>query len=306
MLMTFDTRESWLLNRRNYVGSSDAGVLWGPSACYASQSPYAMYCEKAFGQPWEPSKSELRRLRKGQLLEPYIREIAADELGVDLHVDPPHSLRVRGVAAASLDSWYPTGNFRDDRAEIVPVELKHVGPHNAHEWDNDAVPLKYQAQVGHQLMVLDAPYGYVCGLCDDELFVRRVERDMEWEAMHAERCAEFMARVRGELPAPEVDGSPATTEAIKSRWRREKGPRVEVGEWLDESAAKLEELKATAKQTKEQIDALENYLRDTIGEAEGCISPSGVEFTWITQERKEYTVAASSSRVLRRSKRKGK
>lgn len=295
MLFTFDTRENWLAARRATIGSSDAAVLWGRACCYASQSLYSLYTDKAHGVPWVPTKSELRRLKKGQLLEPYIREIAAEELGVELHADPPHSLRRSGLLSASLDSWYC------DDEDCVPVELKLSGEHNAREWSDDGLPLRFECQVLHQMIVIDAPYGYVCGLCDDELFVRRVERQPEIEAEHLRRCADFWRHVETKT-APEIDGSEATTDAIKSRWRREKGPRVEVGDWLDESAVKLEGLKAAAKETKEQIDAIENRIRDAIGDAEGCMSPSGVEFTWKTQERKEYVVAASSSRVLRRSK----
>lgn len=299
MLLTFNSREDWLAARRQYVGSSDAACLW--QCGYASQSMYSMYCDKAFGQAWEPSKSELRRLRKGQLLEPYIREIAAEELGVELQVDPPHSFRVRGACAASLDSWFSAGPMLND----VPVELKHIGPHNASEWDGDGLPLKFMVQVCHQMMVLDAPYGYVCGLCDDELFVRRVDRDMGWETLHSRLCHDFMLRVVNEQ-APEIDGSNATTEAVKARWKREKGPRVEVGDWLDATTRQLERLEARAKWLDERINARKNAIKEAIGEAEGCMSPSGVEWTWRTQERKEYTVAASSSRVLRRSgKRKG-
>lgn len=303
MLFTYETREEWLAARLQSIGSSDAACLW--RCGYASQSLYSLYCDKAFGQSWQPSKSELRRLKKGQLLEPYIRDIAAEELGVELRTDPPHSLRRSGLLSASLDAWYgDITNFATE-TDIIPVELKFVGDHNAHEWADGNLPLKYECQVLHQMIVIDAPYGYVCGLCDDELFVRRVERQPEIEAEHLRRCAEFWRHVETKTP-PEIDGSEATTDAIKSRWRREKGPRVEVGDWLDESAVNLEGLKAAAKETKEQIDAIENRIRDAIGDAEGCMSPSGVEFTWKTQERKEYVVAASSSRVLRRSKgRKG-
>lgn len=301
MLLTFNSREEWLLARRQYIGSSDAGVLWGRDACYASQSPYSLYCQKVDGQEPQWSKSELRRLRKGQLLEPYIREICAEELGVELHVDPPHSFRtpLTGIVAASLDAWYEVN------CEIIPVELKHVGPHNANEWDGDGLPLKFQVQVSHQMMVLDAPYGYVCGLCDDELFVRRVERDLEWEALHSRLCHDFMLRAANQQP-PEIDGSDATTEAVKTRWKREKGPRVEVGDWLDKTTRQIERLESRAKWLDERIDARKNTIKEAIGEAEGCMSPGGCEWTWKTQERKEYVVAASSSRVLRRSgKRKG-
>ena len=291
MIEQHATREEWLAARRRYIGSSDAAVLWGCG--YASQSLFAMYCEKAFGQAWEPSKSELRRLRKGQLLEPHIREIAADELGVELHVDPSHSFHVRGVMAASVDAWHFCSGL------VIPVELKHVGPHNASEWEGDSSPLKYQCQLAHQVAVLDAPCGYLCGLCDDELFVRRIERDHEWEAAHLERCEEFMRRVREQRP-PAIDGSEATTEAIKSRWKRERGPRVDVGDWLDRETLKIDRLESRSKWLDERITAAKNAIKDAIGEAEGCISPSGVEWTWKTQERKEYTMAASSSRVLRR------
>ena len=297
-LETYSTREDWLQARRRSIGSSDSAVLWGCG--YASQSLYALWCDKLGLSSWQPSKAELRRLKKGQLLEPYIREIASEELGVELFTDPPNSMRVAGYLSASLDSYC----VADERH--IPVELKHVGPHNADEWNDDALPLKYEAQVRHQMLVVGAPYGYVCGLCDDELFVRRVERDAMFDAEHKRRCHAFWESVATKTP-PTIDGSEATTEAIKARWRRERGPRVEVGAELDEWTRTLGELTERIKADEQSAESLKNKIRDAIGDAEGCISPSGVEWTWKTQERKEYVVAASSARILRRvGKRKGK
>lgn len=303
MLMTFDTRGDWLIARCQSIGSSDAAVLWGVG--YSSQSLYALWADKCLGQSWVPSKSELRRLKKGQLLESYIREIAAEELGVELQTDPPHSLRRSGLLSASLDSWYgDVTNFATE-TDIIPCELKFVGDHNKHEWDGDKLPIKYEVQVLHQMIVIDAPYGYVCGLCDDELFVRRVERQPEIEAEHLRRCAEFWKHVETKTP-PEIDGSEATTDAIKSRWRRERTPPIEGPAEIDEWTREIERLDEAGKETKSQATALRNKLRDLIGDAEGVISPSGVEWRWTTVEKCEYTVAAGSSRQLKRVKgRKG-
>lgn len=303
MLKTYNTRDEWLAARRLSIGSSDSGVLWGPDCCYASQSPYQLWCDKALGVAWEPTKTELRRLRIGAAAEPIIREWAADELGQTLSIDPPNTIRVSEefpFMSASLDSFY------EGFDGLVVVELKHVGQHNKHEWDDDNCPLIYACQAAHQALVVGASRAIVCGACGDELFVRYIELDRDWAASHVAKCRDFWALVERK-EAPPVDASPATTDAIKARWRRERGPRVEVNSWLDDLAAALAANQEAYKELGAAIDGQKNKIMDAIGDAEGCISPSGVEFSWKWQERKEYVVAASSSRVLRRvGARKGK
>lgn len=296
---THPDRQSWLAARR--VGGSDAGMLW--SCGYSSQSIYAAWADRALGIPIQFAPADQKRLDLGVAMEPVIRRMFVAETGIEVQDDPPHTLWINDdypFMTASLDTKTMKGN------ELVSVEIKNVGRFMTHEWEDGGLPLMYQCQSCHQSIVMGASGGYVVGLlAGDELAVRWVEVDEQFAAMHVERCRDFWRHVETKTP-PEIDGSLATTDAIKNRWRREKGPRVEVGDWLDKTTRQLERLESRAKWIDERINARKNAIKDAIGEAEGCISPSGVEFTWITQERKEYTVAASSSRVLRRSKRKGK
>jgi predicted phage-related endonuclease len=295
-LVTYATREDWLVARRNSIGSSDSGVLWGPDCCYSSQSKYQLWCSKKLGLEVEWSKIDLRRLKAGQVMEPIIREWVADELGVTLLTDPPHSIRVSddvSCMSASLDSFY------DGFDGLVVVELKHVGPHNRHLWDDEQLPLIYAIQAAHQGIVTGATRAIVCGACGDDLFIRHVPLDAEFRASHIQACRDFWALVENNTP-PEVDASEATTEALKRRFKKEKRPRIEVGDWLDEVTRELAELDEQAKATTKEIDLRKNRIRESCGESEGVISPNGAEWTWKNQQRKEYVVAASESRVLRR------
>lgn len=295
MLLTCKDRDDWLDYRRRYIGSSDAAVLWGCG--YSSQSLYSLWCEKRHGLQWEPTKSEAIRLRRGQAMEPVIRELAAEELGVELSTDPPHSLRTLGILAASLDSHF--SDETHDGSPTIPVECKDVGRHNAHEWADGGYPLKYEPQLRHQMAVVEAPYGYLVGLCDDELVIRRIERDLTIEAEHKRRCEEFWDRVQSGNHPP-IDGSDATTGALRSLYRRERTPAKDGPAEIDEWTREIERLSEEIKEREKERESLRNRLRSEIGDAEGIVSPSGVEWRWTTVERKEHTVAASSSRQLKR------
>jgi hypothetical protein len=64
----------------------------------------------------------------------------------------------------------------------------------------------------------------------------------------------------------------------------------------------LDELVSVIKEAEDEKAALENLLKMEVGEAEYGRIPTGDGWTYRTQERKEYTVAASTFRVLRRTK----
>lgn len=300
---SYQNRDAWLAARRRSIGSSDAPVLYDLG--YASQSRYATWSEKVYGTTTDWSKSDLRRLRVGHAMEATLRELLAESLGVSVNIDPPHSFRVHKdlpFLTASLDC------FVVENGNEIPCELKNFGGHFAREFDDGACPLRVQVQLGHQLLVTDAPYGYVyCMVAGEPLDEPiRVMRDEAFDAVHLQLCQDFWRLVESKTP-PDIDGSEATTNAIKSRWKRERGPRVDVSDELDTLAADIDLFSADIKAAQEKVDEYKNRIREMIGDAEGCISPSGVEFTWKTQQRSGYVVAPSESRILRRvGARKGK
>jgi hypothetical protein len=69
-------------------------------------------------------------------------------------------------------------------------------------------------------------------------------------------------------------------------------------------AAELANWKDAVKATQERITERENSLKALIGDATYAVLPDGSRYSWKTQERKEYVVPASVTRVLRKEKAK--
>ena len=66
----------------------------------------------------------------------------------------------------------------------------------------------------------------------------------------------------------------------------------------------IEALDRIVKEAETRRTELQNKLKLAIGDNTFGELPSGGKFTWKTQDRKEHFVAASTSRVLRRTKAK--
>lgn len=295
---TYRNRDEWLAARRTAIGSSDAPVLWGVG--YASQSPYALWAAKVHGVTTEFDDATVKRMSIGTAMEPALRKLFERETGLTVRNDEPntiwHSAEHQHLAA-SLDSYTHLAT-----GEMVPVELKNIGAHNAFQWDNGDCPLAYQVQVAHQAIVVGAPGGYVFALIGgDDPQVRWIPLTTEFREAHLELCRVFWQCVQS-MDAPPVDSSPATGAALAKVFPRETAPLSEAGEWLDSVTAELTELDDKRKEIEAAIDLRRNRIKSEIGEATGLVSPNGVEWTWKHQERAGYYVEPSASRVLRRTR----
>ena len=280
--------------RRRFIGSSDAPVLWGKG--YASQSVYSLWRSKVFGDRWQPTAEEQRRLDVGNAMEPIIRDWASAELGVMIEKPTvPFDSRYMG---AHLD-----GCHYDEHREFVVDEFKHIGGwQQRQQWfdsEGDAVPDGYWIQVQHQLHVSGAEYGLLWGMYGDELLVRKIDRDEEFLRRHVEQCKAFWGYVERREPPP-VDGSQATTDAIVRAFPRPaKVEPVTLPADADEWTSSIKALDEQIKRLESTRDELKNKLRAAIGDHEAGRTLSGQLWTWKLQQRKSYTVAASESRVLK-------
>ena len=278
--------------RRRFIGSSDAPVLWGKG--YASQSLYSLWRSKVFGDRWQPTAEEQRRLDVGNAMEPIIRDWASAELGVTIYRCDPLQLDCMG---AHLDGYH------NEESTIVVDEFKHIGGwQQRSQWfdaDGDAVPDGYWIQVQHQLHVSGAEYGLLWGMYGDELLCRKIDRDEEFLRRHVEQCKAFWGYVERKEPPP-VDGSQATTDAIVRAFPRPaKVEPVTLPADADEWTSSIKALDESIKSLESTRDELKNKLRAAIGDHEAGRTLSGQLWTWKLQQRKSYTVAASESRVLK-------
>lgn len=181
------------------------------------------------------------------------------------------------------------------------MEAKTANFFATKDWD-EVPPLHYQVQLAHNTILADSRWGTLCCLIGGQNFVRHDMRIAPSVIDYLlEEEAKFWAFVTTDTPPP-LDASESVRKAIARLHPKDTGEVAELcseaGEWDDRLVRLKEELKHMNTEKKE----LENKLRFAIGDNTIGILPSGDEYSLRHQDRKEHVVAASSFRVLRRSK----
>lgn len=188
---------AWLLQRRDGVGASECAAILGMGK-WTGQTPYAVWLDKTGQVPLSTAVTEA--MEWGHLLEPVIRDKAAEKLGCDVVTVGGLESRDRPWQRASLDAVLITA---DDGP--IPLECKNTSVYAASEWAEDQCPDAAELQVQHQLAVTGAPYGYVAGLIGgNRHVVRRVDRDQELIDHIIEEEAEFWRHVLDRTAPPIV------------------------------------------------------------------------------------------------------
>ena len=287
------------MNRQHFVGASDAAAVMGMSPW---KSRYALWAEKVHGIEATPPTEYIEW---GNRLEPVISDrfhewaLANVEGFVGLTGDGKTTITMPGFPfiACTPDRYVLIGT--DDRHLL---EIKTTDGRNKDDWKHDP-PLHYQIQVQHQLLVTGLQVAWIAVLIGGNTFrVFRCNRNDRFIAALLRELQTFWSAVETQTP-PEIDGSDSTTAAIKALHPNDTGETIELGEdWIG-PLEKLEMLKQSVLEQQKEIAAIENRLREKIGDATYAVF-GDIAYSYKTVERKGYTVQPSSSRVLRRTKRK--
>jgi putative phage-type endonuclease len=279
--------DAWLAVRRTGIGASDAPAILGQSPWV---TPLQVYLEKISTAP--PAMKMTKRMKLGLAFEPVMRDLYREETGNI--VIPPKGKEITHherfpILMASLDGVVLEARPPVDTSWGV-LELKTS---KAHEWV-DGIPRHVQIQVQHQLAVTGLPWADVCLLVGNEFTIHRVGRDDKFIAWLEDYLMSWWSsHVLARVPPP-IDGSEATTEAIKAAFPSDTGEivplRGEAAMWVKD----LHQLKLHAKLTEAEIATLENRLRMEIGSASGGEIPGlgVVKLTTVpmpAQTRKAYT-----------------
>lgn len=285
---------AWLAARQTFIGASESASIIGCG--YANQSPTGVWNAKVGGTK-DDSGSPIM-FRVGKRKEPIIAELLAEEEGITTREPLARAYRskIHPFLGASLDR-----EAIDQEFGLCPVELKNVGIHARKEWDGD-VPLKYNVQTQHQMLVTGAKVCYLVGLiADEELIVRRILRDNDFLAAFVVPLRQFWDCVETRT-LPPIDASEATARALSLAYPRDSGATIvlpaEATEWVE----KMELAKAREKEVKAEATAASNLLKAALGENSIGQLPDGRCVTWKTQNRGAYQVEASTTRVLRITK----
>ncbi len=308
-----ETELAWLQWRRGGIGASEAAAVCGLSPW---SSPYTVWLDKTGQLPlWRPPSEAMRW---GNRLEPVVADAFAEEheakvsyrgLRVELGTDP--------WIRATLDGLAEVDDGQGK--ELCVVELKTSNGRDG-AWD-DGVPLQYQVQVQHQLLVTGLQTAYVAVLLGGSEYrsYRLARDDAAIEALLATLHTFWFDHV---LPgvAPAVDGTVATKTALREAFAASQPRTVLLPVEAEQLLLELGAAKAAIKEAEARETAAANQVMALLGEAEQGAIGERVVVTWkeqtsrrvdverLRRERKEIAeefTKESTARVLRLVRRRG-
>lgn len=266
------SREEWLQQRKHTIGGSDAAGIVGLSKW---SSPYSVWADKTGRLPDKPD-SEAMRL--GRDLEEYVASRWTEATGK----------KVRRCQAMLYNPAYPFAHADVDRmvvGENVGLECKTTSTLDVKQFKGVDFPEQYYVQCVHYMAVTGADRWYLAVLVFGKGFFEfTLERDQEEidALMGAEQ--DFWRLVEQDTP-PTVDGKQATTEVLTTVWSGGGEPVQLFGR--DAQIKEYLRLKAQKKELEEQIAAIENTIKQDMGDAERA--ESGVyAVSWKPQTRQTF------------------
>lgn len=276
--------------RRKGIGGSDAPVILGLSKW---KTPLQLWLEKT-GRLGETADTPI--LRRGRKLEAVVASEYEIETGRKLDAFTPVSRVDRPWQIGHIDRLIVadaehdgTGVFEGKAANVFKIR----------EWDEEA-PLPAQVQLQHYLAVTGLKWGSVAGLLGgiDFKYQDFTRNDEFIEKLTAAEAA-FWKLVQDDTP-PEPTGR--DTKLIGKVFEVLQGKTIDLpDEALDLDCERLQ-VCAEIKRLEELRDDAEAKLKFMLHDAEYGRLPGGLgTYSFKNQNRKAYTVAATSFRSLRRS-----
>lgn len=295
-LRRYESREDWLASRTSTLGASESAALFGLTP-EGRESEFSLWAKKTGLVPEQDLDFEW--IEWGQILEEPIAQRYAKRTGHVLWTPPtPFCVAVHPrlpFLTATIDRWIVQAAGHDDRGDL---EIKNVGAFNS-DWRDGkdlALPLYVQAQVQHQLAVTGFGWAVVAALVGgNSLKTIEVERNPEFIAELEAKAEEFWGRVQRK-EAPAVDGTTATSKALKRLHPADSGETIELADEARSLADGLEEAKAEKETAESHIQEAENKLRAMLGAATFGTLPDGRVVSLKTTERKGYTMTVNPSK----------
>lgn len=294
-------RDMWLKLREQDVTASAAGALFG---VHSYLTPLRLYLLKTGQVVDEDNKS----MRRGRMLEPIALQIIQEErpdwglmpnTGKIYYRDPEAR-----IGATPDSQWHCP-----ERGHGI-VQIKSVLPYAFKEsWLDDRGQIEPPLWIGIQAYIeavltgakwaAVAPMRIGVGI---DIDIIEIPLDVQIMDVLKERCAEFWQRVADRNPPPADYGSDG--ELIKRLYRDEADPvDLTSHNRIAELCEEYERWQTRARQADGALEFVKNEVRDILRGAPVAQHPAW-NITNRTVKTKEYTVAASSYRNLRITRKK--
>lgn len=293
-LIRDDDRKAWLAVRRSMITASDFAAILGEDP---HRSALDVYADK-LTERREPEVIGIDDPRFwGTELEQPVLRAAARFYGWE-YQRCGWLLRSRKhpFIGATLDGEID----RHDGLGWIPNECKNSEIHRAWNEEKQACPTHVLIQCQVQLLVTGAPVDQCFALLSRYRPVRiEIEAVAEFHGVLVEVGQEFMERLAKLDPPPPTANS---DRALAMLFPHEDGTAVTLPPEAVEWTRELQEIGGQMKTLEGRDAELRNMLKLCIGASTWGVLPEPVGdkrcWRWLTQERKGFTVAPSTTRTL--------
>jgi len=265
-MMDADRRKAFLAERRTGLGGSDAA-----GACSQSKwkTPYDIYSDKL----GLSDDVETDAMRRGTLLEPVVRQMYADQYGVQVATPPNMFLSNEFPWALAHLDGVVVGN---------PIGVECKTARDRREWGDpgtDDVPPDYLFQVQHYMAVTKLPVFHIAVLfgTDFEFAVYEVESDPEFQGLMMECERELWDRIlRREPPDPE------NASDVAKRWPISRPVSIAATSETLDIIGSIAAIKEKIKQLEQVCELHEAEIKSLMQDAEALTFGDEVVCTWKT------------------------
>jgi len=276
-------RVQWLEWRRQGIGGSDAAAVAGLDPF---KSPMSVYLSKAGLLPLDDGDDN-EVMRWGRRFEDAIVEEFEERSGLFVdHREERVTHPTHPFLRATLDGFvYP-----EPAEHVMPLGIYEAKTASRRGWEwVDGIPEHVQIQCQHNLAVTGLERAYLAALLLSpipRLTIHEIERDDAAIEVLAAIETDFWQRVQERRP-PAVDGSDATTEALKAAYASPNGRMVDMTpEALDAVRRRMLAAK-DERVARERRQLAESELMLFMGDAETAHLNGRIIVTWkpYTQKR---------------------
>ena len=244
----------WLSHRMSGIGGSDAAAAIGIGKY---KTMYELYKEKAL--KIRPFVEENDAMYFGTILETIVAHTFTKRTGLKVKNNnyllqhPEHLFMYANLDREGVD----------EKGNKFVLECKTANSFLQKEWEK-GIPLHYQMQVLHYLIVTGYRYAYVaCLVGGQKFFIHKLEPTQQDRDELVKREKYFWNLVLDKTP-PQVD-NPTLEYPIADLLSAESSTFL-IDDEFDNDIEQIQQLKADAKELKAKIDKLENNIKAELGE----------------------------------------
>lgn len=280
------TREQWLAERANTIGSSDLGTILGINQY---ETPRMLYeIKKGIKPPFEGNDST----EWGLELEDFMTKMFVKK-------NPEVGGRVQRDNKIRRNAEYPWATCNLDRLIVggampIILELKTTTSFAVKAWDA-AIPTSYYAQLQWQMFVTGYRKAIIwVGILDQKKFMRL---DVNYSQEFMDAALKEVDGFRNALLLDDPSTLPVDVKDVELM-RPDAGSKVEATPEVLAKVTQYTELKAKESESKKSAETVGNEIKLFIGNNELLVEGERIIAKYGTKHRDAYVVEAGDYRTL--------